>query len=321
MASDRLPHLAALLSLIALTAAAPARAAAPEPADRAVARRLMDDGDRKIDVKDYRGALDDYLKADAILGAPTTGIDVARTHLLLGHLVEAWRVAVSVTQIEAKPSEPEAYAHARQDAEALIAKVLPRIPTLKVNVNGVTTTAPIEVTIDDVAVPSKELRGAQKLNPGKHVIGASAHGFTTASRVVDLAEGKTSTVLLTLAPIGGSSAAGGRSPLVYAGFGVGGAGLVVGAIAGGLSLSAASAAKKVCAADGSCAASAQPDLDLSLTMANISNVGFALGFVGAAVGVVGLVISPRAGAASQPPPPVGAVLVPLSSGAAIRGWF
>ncbi len=320
MASDRLPPLAALLALTALLAPCPALAA-PDPADRAVARHLMDDGDRKAEIKDYRGALEAYRKADAIMGVPTTGIDVARTHVLLGQLVEAWRVATNVTRFPRKATEPEAFTHARRDAEVLIESLLPRIPTLRIAAVGAPPGAAIEITIDGAKVPAEEVHDALKVNPGERVIRASARGFAPASGTTTLAEGQTSTLTLTLAPRVDPPGSSGRSALVYASFGLGGAGLVVGTITGLLSLGAVSSAKKICAASGACPAGAQPDLDRSLTMANISNVGFGAGIAFVGLGVVGLVLTPRSSANPASPPPAGVALVPLSSGAAIRGWF
>jgi hypothetical protein len=320
VASDRLAPLAALLALTALLAPCPALAA-PDPADRAAARLLMDDGDRKAEIKDFRGALEAYQKADAIMGVPTTGIDVARTHVLLGQLVEAWRVATSVTRFPRKATEPEAFTRARRDAEVLIESLLPRIPTLRIAALGAPPGATIEVTIDGVKVPVEQLHEAQKVNPGERVVRATARGFAPATGTTTLAEGQTSTLTLTLAPRVDPPGSSGRSALVYASFGLGGAGLVVGTITGILSLNAVSAAKKVCGADGACPPAAQPDLDRSLTMANISNVGFGAGIAFVGLGVVGLVLLPRSGANAVSAPPAGVALVPLSSGAAIRGWF
>ena len=323
MASDRLPHLAALLALAALAALfAPAAAlAAPDPADRAVARTLMDEGDRRTEVKDFRGALEAYQKADSIMGVPSTGIDVARTQLALGRLVEAWRVAVTVTKFPRKPTEPEVFTHARRDADALIESVLPRIPTLRIAAIGVAPGAAYEATIDGIQVPAEQLHEAMKINPGEHVVRVWSTGFLPATGTTTLAEGQTSTLTLTLLPRHDPVENGARSALIYASFGLGAAGLVVGSVTGIVSLNAVASAKKSCAADGACPPSAQPDLDRSLTMANISNAGFGAGLAFVGLGVVGLVLTPRAAAQPASASAAGVALVPLSSGAAIRGWF
>jgi hypothetical protein len=317
VASDRLPHLAALVAITALLAPAIA-IAAPDPADRAVARTLMDEGDRRAEVKDFRGALEAYQKADSIMGVPTTGIDVARTQLALGNLVEAWRVAVAITRFPRKPTEPEAFTRARRDADALIESVLPRISTLRIAATGLAPGATFEATIDGLAVPTEQLHEAMKVNPGEHVVRVFSTGSLPATGTTTLAEGQTSTLTLTFLPHQVSAANGARTTLIYASFGLGAAGLVLGSVTGIVSLNAVATAKKSCASDGACPPSAQPDLDRSLTMANLSNVGFGAGLAFVGLGVVGLVLTPRSTARA---PAAGVALVPLSSGAAIRGWF
>jgi hypothetical protein len=91
------------------------------------------------------------------------------------------------------------------------------------------------------------------------------------------------------------TAGGGKktSPLVYAGFGVAGAGLLIGGITGVLVLSKKSDLQSGCT-NSQCPPSQYSKLDGANTMATISTIGFIAAGVGAAVGVVGLVISPKA---------------------------
>ena len=168
-----------------------------------------------------------------------------------------------------------------------------------------------------VKIPAAELHAAQKVNPGEHEIRASSPGRASAAEKTTLTEGQTSTLTLTLLVARDPPSRAVPPALVYTSLGLGAAGILVGSITGVVSLNSVAAAKKLCAADGACPPAAQPDLDRSLTMANISNVAFGAGIVFAGLGVVGLVLTPRAAA----PPSAGAVLVPLSGGAAIRGWF
>jgi len=83
---------------------------------------------------------------------------------------------------------------------------------------------------------------------------------------------------------------GGVSPLVYVGFGVGAAGLVVGGVAGAMSLSHTAQAKQFCT-NGRCTPEAAEDLEASKTWGNISTIGFAVGGVGVGVGIIGLATS------------------------------
>jgi predicted negative regulator of RcsB-dependent stress response len=81
------------LAVVTSMVLVPARALADEPAlserDRNVARESVYQGDDLVKRGDTRGALEAYRRANAIMKVPTTGIEVARTSLRLGLLVEA----------------------------------------------------------------------------------------------------------------------------------------------------------------------------------------------------------------------------------------
>jgi hypothetical protein len=102
-----------------------------------------------------------------------------------------------------------------------------------------------------------------------------------------------------LAPVAVPAAPAGprATPLVVVGFGVGGAGLVVGAVTGALSLSKTSQLGAMCGANKQqCPAGS---LSAPRTLANVSNVGFGVGAAGVVAGVVGLVLS-RGGDPARP---------------------
>ena len=89
-------------------------------------------------------------------------------------------------------------------------------------------------------------------------------------------------------------------------FGVGGAGLVLGVITGVASLSKVDDLEAACPVK-ACPPALQGDIDSANTLANVSNVGFALGAVGVVVGVVTLVLvgegsSAEVSSALQPRP-------------------
>lgn len=84
----------------------------------------------------------------------------------------------------------------------------------------------------------------------------------------------------------------GLSPLVWIGFGIGGAGLIVGVVAGGVAASQAGDVSDRCpenACDDADAA-LHDDYDAALTTAHVSTAGFIVAGVGAALGVVGLLL-------------------------------
>ena len=62
---------------------------APSSPERERARALMDQGDARFEAGAYDAALEAYRAADAIMGVPTTAIEVARVLEKLGRLLQA----------------------------------------------------------------------------------------------------------------------------------------------------------------------------------------------------------------------------------------
>lgn len=283
--------------------------AEPTEADKKRARALMSEGDDFASKRDYNHALEKYQAADALMAVPTTSIEVARTLAALGKLVEARDVALKVTRMPVLPKEPDVFAKARQDAQTLADQLATRIPSVEISVNGATPGARLDIRIDGKAVPAAAATLPQKLDPGRHEVVAATPEQPQVSKIVTLAEGAHEKVELDLGPampgttketsVGTPSSSTTEpvttrktSPLVYIGFGVGAAGLVVGGVTGFLSMQKTSSAKDQCTGN-KCPSSAKDDIDSAKTLATISNIGFGVAIVGAGVGVVGLLTSKK----------------------------
>lgn len=280
-----------------------AAAAAPSDAEKKQARALMEEGDAAAASKDHARALEKYRAADAIMHVPTTGLEVARMLVAVGRLIEARDAALAVTRLPPGPDEPEAFASARARAEQLAASIADRIPSLEVMVKGIEPGADFELRIDGKVVPAAAAKLPQKLDPGKHFVVVSSRGRRAAKKAVDLAEGVKDAVEIVLAPPGATTDAepaatkktepeavtGEKktSSLVYIGFGAAAVGLAVGSVTGFMSLGKAASAKDQCSGN-RCPPAAKDDIDSSKSLANISNVGFGVAIVGAAIGVYGL---------------------------------
>jgi hypothetical protein len=183
---------------------APATAAAapqsePSAADRETARALLLDGRAKLEAKDFQGALRSFKAAHAIMGVPTTGLDLAKAEEALGQLVEARVTALDVTRFPLRPNEPEAFTNARAEAQALAERLAQRIPSLLITVKPCAPDAAVTVTVDGQRLPPVSLSLPRKSNPGAREIKASAPGCADEARKVDLAEGATLPVEITLA--------------------------------------------------------------------------------------------------------------------------
>jgi xanthosine utilization system XapX-like protein len=104
-----------------------------------------------------------------------------------------------------------------------------------------------------------------------------------------------------------SSGASTSTVLIATGFGVGGLGVLVGAVTGAVTLANASSIRQSCK-NNQCNSDQQGAIDGANTLANASNVAFGIGAAGVVVGVVGLLLRPPAPA---PAVKTGIQLTPL----------
>jgi hypothetical protein len=289
--------------LLATLAFGTVASAEPSAADKETARGLMATGRADRTKGDLAGALKAFVAADAIMKVPTTGLEVARSQVALGQLVEARDTALQVTRLPVTPHEPPPFKAARDAATALADELQARIPSLTVTVKNVPEGTEAAVAIDDAPLPAETMGQPRKLDPGHHVVTAKA-GTAEAKQEIDVAERDTKTVELELpaqaaapaeaaaTPEAAPEAAGGSSTpkiMVIGGFGLAGVGVVVGSITGILSLSKTNSIKSSPACEGNvCNPSEDGDLSSAKTTATVSTIAFVAAGVGAAVGVVGL---------------------------------
>lgn len=311
--SSRAPLAAALAIAIALgSSTALAQAPQPSAADLESARELYKDAKALRESGDLRGALQKFKQAHAYGQTPVTALELGRTHMQLGELVEAREVLLSIARMKVQPDETEKSAAARQEGADLAEEIRPKIPTLDIKVTGVPESAPVELVIDGASVPVVSLSAVRKTNPGTHAIVARS-GSREAKSEVTVAAGETKAVTVALdgagstatgtiaGPAKAETPAGGRSisPVVWAGLGVGAAGLAVGGVTGILAMGKASKVDDAC--NGTvCPRSAEKDVSNGRTMATISTIGFAAGAAGLAAAAIGwFVLSPPKQATSS----------------------
>jgi hypothetical protein len=145
------------------------------------------------------------------------------------------------------------------------------------------------------------------LDPGTHVLLVSASGAPDAVVTRDFAPG--TTPALTLGPTSGpvkladattrAGAGPGRRAGAAVAFGLGGAGLVVGAVMGGLALHQRSSLDAQCPTKSNCPASAQGTIDSMNHLASGSTIGFGVLVAGAGLGAV-LLLTGTGGAKAAP---------------------
>jgi hypothetical protein len=295
---------AAVILTLAAFAIVPSAARAQAPrhsaGDIAQARALFHLAKEQRDAGDVEGALEKFKAAHELGGTPLTGLELGRTYRMLGQLIEAREAFLAVARLPVVAEETSRSAEARREAAELAEKLEGRIPGISIVVTGMAG-APVEVSIDDVTVPSAALVAPRPVNPGRHTVVATA-GAVRAGATLELREGESKTVALRLpAPAAPPS----RAPRVvsYTSFGVGGAGLVAGAITGAVSFHDASVVKSACQGT-VCPRSVDGDIATGRTLGTVSTVAVVFGGAGVAAGVIGLLLSrsrpPREAAAVRP---------------------
>jgi hypothetical protein len=294
-ARDHATVCALVLSLLGY--APPAWAEEPTAAEKETARSLMWSGDQALERGDTAGALRDYLAADAIMGVPTTGLAVAKAQLALGQLVEARDSALVVSRSQPQPGESPLFAAAREEAATLAAGVLERIATLRVRVRGLPRGTSYEVRIDGQRMPTAASAAGWKVNPTRHSVEVRAPGYQAARRSITARERGTHTVdvAMVAARKPTTAPAPERSnttevALMATGFSIAGAALVVGAVTGALSLAKTADVKGSCEGD-ACPPAVEDDLATATTLANASNVAFAIAGGGLVVAIIGVAIA------------------------------
>jgi len=308
--------------------------AAPSAADMESARQLYKQGKELRDKGDLAGARDKLKAAHALGQTPITGIELGKTHVMLGELVEAREAFLSVGRIPVASDETKKSADARIECDKLASDLKARIPSVKVTLVGVPKGKKAKVTVDGEEIPSAALTEPRAVNPGKHSIVAKVSGAPDAKAEIELAEGEQKAISLyvkapkpvaeepeeepepepvkkpppppvveppkppppPVKPVEEPRSSGGTSVLVPIGFVAAGVGLLAGGITGALALSKANDVKAACP-NGVCSQANRTALDETKTFATISTISFAVAGVGAVIGIIGLATG---GGSSEP---------------------
>jgi hypothetical protein len=273
----------------------------------------MDEGDAHAEKGDLAAALTAYQSAHAIMGVPTTGIEVARTLEKLGRLKDALAAAREVALSAATQGEPRPFAQAREQAKALVSALEARVPTLTITVKVATSGARADITLDGKKLSAADVQAPLALDPGRYRVAASADDHTPASVEVTLKERDHAQVALALArvvvapppllPRPPPPPPPALSPFVPIGFSLAGVGAVAGAITGAVAISKANTANNLCPAgvcgSASAKAEAQGAYDTADALAVASDVSFVLAIAGAAMGIYGVTVSVQAQSVSM----------------------
>jgi len=311
--------------------ASPVRAQTEE--ERRSARDLMDQGDLRVEQRDYAAALALYRAAHDIMHVPTTGIEVARALVSLGKLVEGREAALEVLRLPEAADEPKPFTIARVAADQLVRDLTQEIPTLRVVLGPADAIPQASLRIDGVSCP-QALKVPYALDPEPHRVSVTAPGFHPLELEVVLARGERESLRVELRPLPTTPPTLAHPPprvdardaqpaperqraghsdlspprraptwLTWTGLGLVGAGLATGTVAGIIALDRVDAARKHC--DGNqCRPEAGPDRDAAIRAGIVSDIGWAAASAGAVVTVASWLL--------QKPRPIRGSATPLS---------
>ncbi|MGD0678047.1 MAG: hypothetical protein ABSC94_21755, partial [Polyangiaceae bacterium] len=193
--------LAAGLGPPALTGVALAQPASA--VDMAQARELLNMGLDLRSKGNVSGALDKLRAADALAHTPITGLELGRTYLALGKLVEARETLLSIARLPERSEETARSKAARTESDQLADQLRSRIPSLMIKMTGVSPES-VAVTIDGASIPYEALAAPRLVDPGSHSVSATSTSGGTAQTSVDLKEGEAREVELKFVFSGGT---------------------------------------------------------------------------------------------------------------------
>lgn len=280
---------------------------------KSAARKLAEEGLWLYDAGDYASALERFDAADAMVHVPTMELMAARCLDKLGRLADSAERYLAVSRVELAGDASKAQRVAQANAVKERAALLPRIPTLQIDV---AQSDDLSVTLDGKFVPAARLRVKRPVNPGHHRVEAT-RGAELAAQEIDLAEGAAVVVRLAPKPSGAAAAsatesgaaaadatASGAAPaggerggaqrvIGVAAIGVGGAGLVLGVVTGILAVDKQSSLDSKGCESRICPATLADEVQSYGTLRALSTVGFVGGLVCAAGGATLLLTAPR----------------------------
>jgi hypothetical protein len=167
---------------------------------RAAARQVGNEGLQAYNQGQYGVALEKLNRAYAVVQAPTIGLWIARAMVQLGQLVEGAERYLEVTRIEIVGGDVELQKEAKRVAAEEREALLPRIPQLKVLVEGVPPDQ-VSVQLDGQDVPIALLGLERPVNPGvRRVEGRFGEQVVTEEATLAEGETKTMTLIFTAPP-------------------------------------------------------------------------------------------------------------------------
>lgn len=334
--------LAPLLAL-ALGLSRPALAQDSQAENVAAARSLGIQGVQLAEAGKCQEAIEKLSRAESLYHAPTILGRLGECQVNVGQIVLGTENLNRVVREQLAPNAPTAFRDAQERAKKVLTAALPRIGRLTVDVEP--KDAQATVTVSGTAVPKALIGVERPTDPGTHEVVATAPGYLPAKASVELPEGGIKSVSLTLErdpnaavtppppvvpppttpadtrpPPKAEHSSNSTKTIGYVLLGVGGAGIVTGAVTGIVALG-----KKgdLDCPNKECSGKAADDLDSANTVALVSTISFIAGIAVGGVGTILLVTAPGSSEKGAKPEPKHFAATPYVGvgNAGVRGTF
>lgn len=307
---------AVVLALLALLESRPARAQEPAPPEppradnRARAQQLFDSALADAEAGNFAAACPKFLASQEADPKTSTLLNLGACYERNGQTASAWGAFREAETLARKAARADWESSARSHAEALE----PKLVRLTVDVPAASRVAGLTVTRDGAKIGAGEWGVAIPVDPGEHVVAASAAGREPWEARAAVRESSASVTVPLLAPVPEAVAAPAAplgppardaaappppswwTPLRTGGvvaIGVGAATLLTGVVLGAVANGDYDDARAQCA-DGArgCPASAVSDADSAYGLASGATIAFVAGAVVAAGGAAIVLFAP-----------------------------
>jgi hypothetical protein len=181
--------------MLLATSITPTAAAQAGSGDKAVAQALFNEALKLMKSKEYAEACPKLEKSQELDPGMGTQYRLAECYENVGRTASAWALFVEVAEAAKREGIPAREAQSRKRAEALE----PRLPALVVRVESGARTRDLRVQRDGAPVGEAEWGVRLPIDPGEHVITASAPGKKAWEQKVTVREG--ATLEVTIPPL------------------------------------------------------------------------------------------------------------------------
>ncbi|MBX3207454.1 MAG: hypothetical protein KF764_20570 [Labilithrix sp.] len=204
---------------------------------------------------DLEAALARLASAYDLVPTPVTGFELGKTHMMLGHVLQAHELFKKVVRMPSSMEESTRSETSRDEAARLAKELEPRIPSLRLKVT-LPPGASAVVKVDDEEIALTGAETTRAVDPGPHEIVAKAGDGPEEKVHVDVVETEIKDVTLAPRWVPPKNPAPGRTreiiyvrqtnPLAFVGFGVAAAALVVTTVSALVYIDARDDAKDKC---------------------------------------------------------------------------